>query len=210
MTNLFEVAVPSQGASGRSRISIIGKRSMVSETCRIPSVGGLFGTAVRAISAVKLTSVLFGLFVLAGVTTHAETAWAQENCPLAPGVTPPPEPKVTAQDVEDGSATLMEFARGATANFKSRGSETLTGAQLAFAGCRLRLEGGPWRSGSTYIVTLTLDGRVFLHAKDMSLSAGSLKSSVYAGILAALGVDRRVLADLVVSSIQEIPFVRES
>ena len=196
MTNLIEVAVPSQGASGRSRISIIGKRSMVSEICRIPSVGGLFGTAVRAISAVKLTSVLFGLFVLAGVTTHAETAWAQENCPLAPGVTPPPEPKVTAQDVEDGSATLMEFARGATANFKSRGSETLTGAQLAFAGCRLRLEGGPWRSGSTYIVTLTLDGRVFLHAKDMSLSAGSLKSSVYAGILAALGVDRRVLADL--------------
>ena len=56
--------------------------------------------------------------------------------------------------------------------------------------------GGPWRSGSTYLVTLTLDGRVFLHAKDMSLSAGSLKTSVYAGILAALGVDRRVMAGL--------------
>ena len=72
MTNLFEVAVPSQGASGRSRISIIGKRSMVSEICRFPSVGGLFGTAVRATSAVKLTSVLLGLFVLAGVTNHGD------------------------------------------------------------------------------------------------------------------------------------------
>ena len=122
MTNLFEVAVPSQGASGRSRISIIGKRSMVSEICRFPSVGGLFGTAVRAISAVKLTSFLFGLFVLASVTTHAETAWAQETCPLAPGVTPPPEPKVTAQDVEDGNATLMEFALEAATRISRAGA----------------------------------------------------------------------------------------
>ena len=141
---------------------------------------------------------MFGLFVLAGVTTAAETALAQaqEGCPLSPGVTPPSDPPVTAQDVEDGSATLMEFALAARAQFKSGGSETLTPEQIAFAGCRLRLEDGPWRSGSTYIVTLTPDGRVFLHAKDMSLSAGSLRPAVYAGILSALGIPRTILAGL--------------
>ena len=128
--------------------------------------------------------------------THPAAAQSQEGCPLTAGVTPPEDPSVTAQEVESGSATLMDFTLAATAQFKSRGSETLTPEQLAFAGCRLRLEGGPWRSGSTYIVTLTPDGRVFLHGKDMSLSAGSLNSTIYAGILSALGVSPPVLAGL--------------
>ena len=53
-----------------------------------------------------------------------------------------------------------------------------------------------WRSGSTYIVTLTLDGRVFLHAKDMSLSGRQLNPLIYGSILSALGVSPAVLADL--------------
>jgi hypothetical protein len=140
--------------------------------------------------------LVFGLFVLAGVTAGAQTALAQEDC-HPPGVTPPPDPSVTAQDVENRSATLMDFHRVATAQFKSRGSETLTSEQIASAGCRLREEGGPWRSGSTYIVTLTPDGRVFFHAKDMSLSAGKLKPAIYTGILSALGIPRTVLAGLI-------------
>ena len=138
----------------------------------------------------------FGLFVLAGVTSGAQTALAQEGCPLTPGVTPPPDPSVTAQDVEDDPARLGQFALAVRAQFKSQGSETVSAEQLAYAGCRLRLEGGPLRSGSTYIVTLTPDGRVFLHSKDMSLSASSLKPAIYGGILSALGVPQMVLAGL--------------
>ncbi len=141
-------------------------------------------------------SVAFCLLMLAGVFTGGRPALAQEVCPLPAGETPPADPPVTAQQVEDGSATLAEFAQAALAQFKRRGSDTLTPQQIAFSGCRLRLEGGPWRSGSTYIVTLTPDGRVYLHAKDMSLSAGSLHPRLYAGILSALGVPRTVLADL--------------
>ena len=152
--------------------------------------GTLFSVASMFLCVVLL--VLSGVFF--GVR-HA-SAQTQEACPLPAGVTPPEEPRVTAQQVEDGSASLMDFALAATAQFRRGGSDTLTPQQLALAGCRLRQEGGPWRSGSTYIVTLTLDGRVFFHAKDMSLSAGSLNFSIYAGILSALGIPRPVLAGL--------------
>ena len=196
MTNVLDdptvCRTPSEAPGG----PVTGARWPTTVIRRVSSCGGLFGTGARVAPAAALTLLVFGLFALAGVTSGVQPAFAQESCPLSPGVTPPPEPPVTAQDVEDGSATLMEFALAARAQFKSRGSETLTSEQLAFAGCRLRLEGGPWRSGSTYIVTLTPDGRVFLHGRDMSLSAGSLKPAIYAGILSALGVPRTVLAGL--------------
>ena len=153
-------------------------------------VGKLFSVISMFLCAV--------LLVLSGVLPGARHASAQtqEACPLPAGVTPPEDPRVTAQQVEDGSASMMDFALAATAQFRRGGSDTLTPQQLALAGCRLRQEGGPWRSGSTYIVTLTLDGRVFFHAKDMSLSAGSLNFSIYGGILSALGIPRTVLAGL--------------
>ena len=56
-----------------------------------------------------------------------------------------------------------------------------------------RQEGSPWRSGSTYLVSLPPDGRVFLHAKDMSLSGGLLKRVIYEAILEASGTS---LADV--------------
>ncbi len=193
MTDVVEVTGPSQGALGDSHVPAIGTQSIVTAVRRLPSRGGFLGTGART-----LTLFVFGLFVLAGVTTHPETALAQaqDDCPIPPGVTPPPEPAVTAQDVENDNATLEEFALAVRAQFKSAGSETVSAEQLVFAGCRLRLEGGPFRSGSTYIVTLTPDGRVYLHAKDMSLSAGRLKPAIYAGILSALGVPGPVLAGL--------------
>ena len=173
--------------------AIIGTQPIETVVRQLSSCGGLLGTGART-----LTLFVFGLFVLAGVTTHPETALAQaqDDCPIPPGVTPPPEPAVTAQDVENDNATLEEFALAVRAQFKSAGSETVSAEQLVFAGCRLRLEGGPFRSGSTYIVTLTPDGRVYLHAKDMSLSAGRLKPAIYAGILSVLGVPGPVLAGL--------------
>ena len=196
MTNVPDDSTVFRTSTDGPGASVMGARGSVAVTRRGSFWGRPIGTSAQALPAAALTLMVFGLFVLAGVTSGAQTALAQEGCQLTPGVTPPPEPTVTAQDVEDGSATLMEFALAARAEFKSRGSETLTSEQLAFAGCRLRLEGGPARSGSTYLVTLTPDGRVFLHAKDMSLSAGSLKPAIYAGILSALGIPRAVLAGL--------------
>ena len=132
-----------------------------------------------------------GLFVLAGICSGVRPAWAQLDCPP-----PRPEPSVTAQEVEDGSASLMEFALAATEQFKREGSATVTPEELGRAGCWLREDGGPWRSGSTYLVTLTPDGRVYLHAKEMSLSASKLQSLIYAQILRALDTPLAVLQGL--------------
>ena len=123
----------------------------------------------------KIRTFLFlvaGLFVLAGVFSDARLALAdhpqeQEACPLPPGVTPPAGPRVTAQQVEDGSATLKEFALAVRDRYKTPINPPE--AALYFQ-CRVREEGSPYRSGSTYLVQLTLDGRVYEHAKSMSLS----------------------------------------
>ena len=136
-------------------------------------------------------SLVVGLLVLAGICSGARPALAQLDCPP-----PRPEPSVTAQQVTDGSASLMDFALAATAQFKRGGSTTVTPEELGRAGCWLREEDGPWRSGSTYLVTLTPDGRVYLHAKDMSLSASKLQSPIYTQILRALDTPLAILQGL--------------
>ena len=100
---------------------------------------------------------------------------------------------MTAQQVEDGSASLMDFALAARDRYKTPIS-TLEGA-LYFQ-CLIRQEGSPWRSGSTYLVQLTPDGRVYEHAKSMALSGRLLNPLIYAEILSALGVSPTVLANL--------------
>ena len=100
---------------------------------------------------------------------------------------------MTAQQVENGSATLMDFALAARDQF-SLGSATPE--EAFYFGCLLRQEGSHWRSGSTYLIQLTPDGRIFVHSKDMALSGRLLNPLIYAEILAALGVPLTVLADL--------------
>ena len=75
----------------------------------------------------------------------------------------------------------------------SRGITTVR--QAAYTACLVRQEGSPWRSGSTYLVQLTPDGRVFIHAKDMSLSGRQLKPALYGAVLHALGISPAALAD---------------
>ncbi len=145
------------------------------------------------------TSVLVvGLLVLAGVFSNARPTLGQtqEACPLPPGVTPLDDPRVTAQQVEDGNASLKEFALAARDFFRSesRGQPTLERA--AYIGCRTRQDDGIWRSGSTYLVSLTPDGRVFIHSKDMSLSGRLLNPVIYGAILSGLGVSISDLANL--------------
>ena len=128
-----------------------------------------------------------GLLVLAAVFTieHPALAQTQEACPLPPGVTPPPDPRATAQQVEDGSASLKDFAQAARDQF-SQG--VATAEEAFYIGCLLRHEGSPWRSGSTYLVQLTPD-RIFFHAKAMALSGRLLNPVIYGAILQALGIN---------------------
>ena len=126
------------------------------------------------------------LLMLAGLGFGAQPALAQTNeaCPPAPGVTPIDDPSVTAQQVENGSATPEEFILSAREDFE-KAVEANRATGLHF-GCLIRQEGGPWRSGSTYLVQLAPNGRVFLHAKNMALSGNILKRGIRTAILASL------------------------
>ena len=136
-----------------------------------------------------------GLLVLASVLSNAHHVAAQAPCPLPPGVTPPPDPAVTAQQVEDGSASLTDFGLATRDAFR-KGSQAVTSfEQVAYFGCLVRRETGPWRSGSTYIVMLTPDGRVLFHSTQMALSGGLLNPVIYLEILSGLGVSRAELAN---------------
>ena len=144
-------------------------------------------------SAYKVPVV--GLLILAGVVfiAHSASAQALGDCVLPAGATPPVEPHTTAQQVEDGTATLKDFALAARDQF-SAGQETPE--EALYFGCLIRQEGSHWRSGSTYLVSLLVDGRVFTHGKDMALSGRLLNPVIYGRILAALGVPLTDLANL--------------
>ena len=138
--------------------------------------------------------VVLGLIALGVVFSGARLALAQTQagCPLPDGVAPPADPTVTAQQVEDGSASLRDFALAARDRLNLERRARLYLYNL----CLIRQEGGPYRAGSTYLVQLTLDRRVYVHAKQMALSGRRLKPSIYIEILTALGVSPAHLAKL--------------
>ena len=138
------------------------------------------------------------ILVPACVVTGARPALAQDqvDCVLPPGVMPLADPGVTARQVEDGNGSLMDFALAARKRFGIETQEIETLEQALYFGCRVRQEGSPWRSGSTYLVQLMPDGRVLVHAANMALSGRLLNPLIYAEILSALGVEPAVLANL--------------
>ena len=150
------------------------------------------GTSQTANSMLRVA----GILVLACVLCGAHNGLAQEACPLSPGLAPPAGPRVTAQQVESGSAGLMNFALAARDRFVTLGQEITTIEQASYFACFLRQEGTPYRSGSTYLVSLTPDGRVLIHAKAMALSGRLLNPLIYGEILSALGVSSTDLANL--------------
>ena len=135
-----------------------------------------------------------GLLVLAGIAFQHDFAVAQprEACTRPAGVSSVAPPDVTAQQVETGSASLREFALAVRDRFRA-GAETPE--ETFYIACLLREEGSPWRSGSTYLVTLTPDGRIYEHAKSMALAGRLLERGRYGAILQALGIDPADLAD---------------
>ena len=147
---------------------------------------------------IRIPSLLVpGLLVLTGILCSAPLAVAQsqEACQPPAGGTPVAPPRVTALQVENGTGSLMDFALSSRDRLREQAVEGTTAGQSQYVGCLIRQDESPWRSGSTYLVTLTYDGRVFVHAKNMSLSGGKLKPSIYGGILRALGISPADLAD---------------
>ena len=132
--------------------------------------------------------------VFAAIFLWVAPALAQQDCPLPDGVTPLADPAVTAQQVEDGSASLADFALAVRNVFVSESQGMVTSnittlTELSYVGCIFRREEGPWRSGSTYVVRLIPSDRVFIHANDMSLSGQRLDPVIYEAVLRAAGID---------------------
>ena len=144
--------------------------------------------------AVTSKALCVGLLVLAGIlsNTHLALAQSRDACTLPAGVTSVAPPDVTAQQVETGSASLREFALAVRDRFRAGAA---TPEETFYIACLLREEGSPWRSGSTYLVTLTPDGRIYEHAKSMALAGRLLERGIYGAILQALGIDPADLAD---------------
>ncbi|MDE0204711.1 MAG: hypothetical protein OXP66_01580, partial [Candidatus Tectomicrobia bacterium] len=132
------------------------------------------------------------LFVFAAICCGAGPARAQLDCPPPAGVAPLVPPPITAQEVESGAASLMDFLL--VVRDWSR-QPVASPEEASHRSCVFRQEGSPFRSGSTYFVVLTPDGRVLLHAKDMSLAGRLLNPSIYGTILQALGISPAELAD---------------
>ena len=147
-------------------------------------------------SRFSFSSVAVGLLSLAVVCSDARPAGAQEACPRPAGATAVAPPDVTAEEVENGAGALGDFALAARERSREQVRDAGGVEQGLYIGCLVRQEDGVWRSGSTYLVSLTLDGRVLIHARSMALSGRLLAPSIYATILAALGVSEADLANL--------------
>ena len=146
--------------------------------------------------AVICLSLAIGILVSAACTfVLLEPEQVQPQCPLPAGAAPPAGAQVTAQQVEDGNASLTDFALAARDNHVSVLQGERAVEQTLYLRCLFRQEGSPWRSGSTYLVQLTPDGRVYVHAQQMSLSGRQLNPVIYAAILHALGIDPVALTD---------------
>ena len=147
---------------------------------------------------IRIPAILVvGLLAWAGVSSDARfaSALSQEACPPPAGGTPVASPHVTAQQVENGTGSLRDFALSSLDRFREQAQQIAAKGRTPYLACVIRQDESPWRSGSTYLVTLTPDGRVFIHAKDMSLSGRQLKGSIYVGILRALGINPADLAE---------------
>ena len=138
--------------------------------------------------------------VVASLFSGARPAVAQSQgeCALPDGVTPPPPPSVTAQQVEDGSATLKDFLVAVRDQYSglSQNADAPSLAKQTYLGCLIRQEGSAYRSGSTFLVLLSPGSRLIWHATAMRFSGRRLDPSIYQTILFSLGVERSILADL--------------
>ena len=102
-------------------------------------------------------------------------------CRRPEGIPEIPASNATAQQVENGEATLTEFVTGLLLYSRQIRNHPLSNG---YAGCLLTHE-GPWKYGSTYVVTMTATGRVGLHGDNVVLSGRLLDPAVLEPIAAA-------------------------
>ena len=96
---------------------------------------------------------------------------------------------MTAQQVEDGSATLEAFALAVRDQYGALSREIPTFEGEAYFGCLIRQDGSSYRSGSTFLVSLAAN-RVMAHSTTMALSGRQLNPLIYGAILQALDAQR--------------------
>ncbi len=137
-----------------------------------------------------IVALLFTLVIAS--CAHYEPPQKEEACPLPTGVKPIDPPRVTAQQVEDGSGSLMDFALAVRDQLRGG---TGSPEESVYISCLFREETSPWHSGDTYLVTLTQDGRIWEHTKDMSYAGRRLKPEIYGDILHTLGINPADLAN---------------
>ena len=136
------------------------------------------------------TGLAAALFL--AIAASPALAQTEQECPLRPGATPIDPPPVSAEQVEDGSGSLADFASALTEQIRAEPPQGRTAAQGQYLACLSRQD-GPWRSGSTYLMTLSPEARLFVHANDMSLSGRKINPLIYASILRSLEIAPTVL-----------------
>ena len=133
--------------------------------------------------------VLLGCSVaLAGLFTEVRPAVAQPQveCHRPETAEEIPTPSITASEVEANPtpANLMSFVLEARNYMRDA-----TPQEQAYASCVFRRDGSDWKSESVYIVSLTGDGSVLTHSKDMAFSGRQLREDVLSPIVGAAGLD---------------------
>ena len=143
----------------------------------------------------NLPSALLYLWLPVAPAVFVQGAMGTESvygCPAPAGGFPEEvtNPPVTAQDVEGDRTLLREFLLHYVKQVSEGEADTW------HTGCITRVENSPYYSGSTYLVSLTPDGRILTHAKDMSLSARQLNPQIYMEILSSLDVSADDIGNL--------------
>ena len=83
-----------------------------------------------------------GLLAWAGLSSDARLALAQSQreCQLPDDGTPVDPPRVTAQQVENGTGSLMDFALSARERFREQAVQATTSGQTQYFACLIREE----------------------------------------------------------------------
>ena len=156
--------------------------------------------SIRYSGAIRKSLVAAGLLLFGVSQLSAQEA--HETCP------PPADyqgnalsrPSITAAEVAANptAANLRDFAVAGRDYLAS----ITTQLELAYASCLMRLEGGDWRSGDIFAVSLAVDPAVFadpqapihmrvlFHSADMATSGRLLKESAAKEILTAAARDQ--------------------
>ncbi|MYD46217.1 MAG: hypothetical protein F4W92_07695 [Gammaproteobacteria bacterium] len=162
------------------------------EHCKLSSPATVMSFIAKSKKLIVFWLVLVGTFFV----NHSVVGQTENECPVPPDTDPVEDPEVTAQQVVADETKLGDFTRLTRDRFKNYSLTVTSITQIAYFGCVLREDEGPWRTDSVYPILMTPFGRVVFHTKDMTLSGRLLNPAILATIYTALGVSRQDIADL--------------